>query len=196
MASAPSLAHGEACQEIFILHASVDADARFVHDVLVPSLRLPPESILLSSRLPPGRTVVAAVEHALTTSRVTVVVLSPAFLRETWASFGELLASHHAVSGNGLLVPLMISECKLPPRLDMWVRLDLRAESQRHTELARLRRLLRDDPTLHIRTDRRTPRVSPTYLRLRARFGIAFLICVLAALLLAAPLLLSFSWLI
>lgn len=197
MVSGPSSSTGVACREIFIVHASDEADTRFVHEVLVPSLRLPPESVSLSSALPPGRTVVAAVEHALLTSRIAVLVLSPSFLRETWASFGELLASHHAVSGQGLLVPLVISDCELPPRLEMWVRLDLRAEAQRHTELARLRRLLRDEvPAPIARGERarlRSPRATPIHLRFRARFGVAFLICALAALHFGAPRLLGIS---
>jgi TIR domain len=129
-------------RELFILHASEERDARFVQTDLVPSLGLPRHQLLLSSSLPPGRTFLDAIEHALATSRVTLLIISPAFLREAWSLFGELLAVHHAISG-GLLVPLLIADCALPWRLDLWVRLDFRDRDDRAAELARLRDLLR-----------------------------------------------------
>lgn len=146
MVQYPCSGVGQTKREVFILHADTEEDARFVHEVLLPSLRLPPDSIALSSRLPPGRTIVEAVEQAIATSRVTLLVLSSAFLRESWSSFGEVLASHFAVSGHALLVPLVISDCELPPRLQMWVGLDLRSAHRQHLELARLHELLHAPP--------------------------------------------------
>lgn len=146
MVQYPCSGVGQTKREVFILHADTEEDARFVHEVLLPSLRLPPDSIASSSRLPPGRTIVEAVEQAIATSRVTLLVLSSAFLRESWSSFGEVLASHFAVSGHALLVPLVISDCELPPRLQMWVGLDLRSAHRQHLELARLHELLHAPP--------------------------------------------------
>lgn len=74
-------------RELFILHASEERDARFVQTYLVPSLGLPRHQLLLSSSLPPGRTFLDAIEHALATSRVTLLIISPAFLREAWSLF-------------------------------------------------------------------------------------------------------------
>lgn len=55
--------------------------------------------------------------------------------------FGESLASHHAIRG-GLLVPLLLFECRIPLRLDFRVRLDCRDPRNRGSEIGRLRELL------------------------------------------------------
>ena len=132
-------------RELFILHAEAEADSTFVHTYLVPRLGLAPRQLLMSSSLLPGQSVITAVEQALHTSRVIVLIVSPAFLRESWSVFGELLASHHAVYG-GQLVPLLIADCELPLRLGIWVRLDFRAPDRYPAELARLRELLHPPP--------------------------------------------------
>lgn len=128
-------------RELFILHADAAEDTRFVHGYLVPSLSLGRQQFLLSSSLPAGRPFLETIEHALCTSRVTVLVMSPAFLRETWVFFSELLAIHHAIGG-GVLVPMLIADCAVPRRLELWVRLDFRSPEERPHELARLRELL------------------------------------------------------
>lgn len=128
-------------KDLFILHANATPDLDFVRSYLLPALGLPPDRVVLSSSLPPGRPVLHAVERALLTSRVTVLVVSPAFLRETWSTCAEALASFHAMRG-GLLVPLLISDCLLPMRLELWVQLDFRSAARRADELARLCSLL------------------------------------------------------
>jgi hypothetical protein len=129
-------------KDLFILHAKATPDLDFVRSYLLPALGLPPDRVVLSSSLPPGRPVLHAVECALLTSRVTVLVVSPAFLRETWSTCAEALASFHAMRG-GLLVPLLISDCELPMRLELWVQLDFRFATRRADELARLRSLIK-----------------------------------------------------
>jgi hypothetical protein len=128
-------------KDLFIFHADAELDTRFVRQYLLPSLKLPPDRLVLSSSLPPGRLVLHAVEQALASCRITVVIVSPAFLRETWSTFGESLAGFHAMRG-GLLVPLLISDCDLPLRLELWVRLDFRSAEHRDGELARLLELI------------------------------------------------------
>lgn len=128
-------------KDVFILHAEDQADATFVRSYLVPELGLSSDRVLLSSALPPGMTVVQALEQGVVTSRVTVAVVSPAFLHESWSIFGETLAGYHAIYG-GLLVPLLLSDCALPLRLEFRVRLDCRESGRRAAEIARLRSLL------------------------------------------------------
>lgn len=125
--------------DLFILHA--EADTAFVRAQLVPELGLAPDRVLLSSELPLGTSVIEAIERGVAVSRVTAAVVSPAFLHESWARFGEALASHHATHG-GLLVPIVLADCTLPLRLDFRVKIDCRDAGRRASELGRLRALL------------------------------------------------------
>jgi tetratricopeptide (TPR) repeat protein len=126
-------------RDVFVLHA--DADGAFVRSHLVPALGLPEDRVLLSSGLPLGTTVVQALEDGITNSKVTVVVVSPAFLAHSWSSFGEELAACHATRG-GFVVPLLLKACGLPLRLEFPVRLDCRDPARWDGEIARLRALL------------------------------------------------------
>lgn len=126
---------------LFVLHADTERDASFVRSYLLPELGLATHDVLLSSELPLGMSVVQALESGVTSSRVTVVVVTTALLREAWPAFGEELAAHHAAHG-GLLVPLLLSECSIPLRLDFRVRMDCRQPARRSAEIARLRELL------------------------------------------------------
>jgi hypothetical protein len=133
-------------RDLFILHASAEPDTCFVHSYLVPALRLAPDRVLLSSGLPPGQRLFDAVESALAISRMTVLILTPAFLRESWTSYGEALASYQATCYGRSLVPALLSSCELPARLKMWVPLDLRDPAGRDRELSRLRDVLHVPP--------------------------------------------------
>jgi WD40 repeat protein len=126
---------------LFVVHAEVAAEAAFVRGELLPALQLPPEQVQLSSALPLGETIIGALEKAVASSRITVLVLTPTFLRDKWASFGETLASFAAVSG-GTLVPLVLVDCQLPQRLDLRVRLDCRDPTARPEAFRRLRELI------------------------------------------------------
>lgn len=138
-----------ASHDVFIVHADVPAEAAFVRSELVPALKLTPDRIRLSSKLPLGESIIRALEDGIASSRVTILVMSPALLRDTWASFGEDLAGYIAVTG-GALVPLLLFDCELPPRLRMRVALDCRDPAQRPEAFHRLRALVesasRPDP--------------------------------------------------
>jgi hypothetical protein len=124
-----------------VLFRSVPAETAFVRSELVPALQLAPDQIRFSSELPLGETIVGALENGVASSRVTLLVLSPACLRDTWTKFGEDLASYIAVTG-GTLVPLLLVDCPLPPRLDLRVQLDCRDPQKRPDAFRRLRALI------------------------------------------------------
>lgn len=68
-------------------------------------------------------------------------MLSPAYLADRWALFGEQLASH--VSSQDVhVIPLRLTDCKLPLRLDARVSLDFTDQARWDAEAARLRDLL------------------------------------------------------
>src|SRR6185369_10757191 len=64
--------------DLFVVYAASDAD--FVHGYLMPALNLAPSRVLLVDDLTPGAYFVSEIARAVTGSRFTVVVLSPACL--------------------------------------------------------------------------------------------------------------------
>jgi hypothetical protein len=124
--------------ELFVVHADADADTQFVHGYLLPSVGLAPERVLLSSVLALGAPRAAEIERGVQTSRLTVVVLSPACLSDRWTEFGEQLATY--VSGvGGRLVPLLRADCELPLRIKFKIGLDFRDPGRWSEEAERLR---------------------------------------------------------
>jgi WD40 repeat protein/energy-coupling factor transporter ATP-binding protein EcfA2 len=110
---------------------------------LVPALGLPADQVLTSGQFRPGTPLVEEFDRAVTQSRYTVVVLSPAYLTDEWSTYGERLASHAAVAGGReRLVPLLLRPCQLPLHVDFRVRLDYTDEAGWDHQTARLRELL------------------------------------------------------
>jgi TIR domain len=132
--------------ELFIIHA--EADRAFVHGHLLPALGLAAERVLLSSGLPLGAPIASAIERGVRTSRLTVAVLTPAYMADRWAMFGEQLAGY-ANGVEGGLIPLLLADCEVPLRLDFLVALDFRDPSRWAAEAQRLReRLARPAPVV------------------------------------------------
>ncbi|TMQ10027.1 MAG: TIR domain-containing protein [Deltaproteobacteria bacterium] len=125
--------------DLFVVHAADDAD--FVHGYLLPALNLPSARVLLINALPLGSVVVSEIERGVAHSRFTVAVLSPAYLADHWAVFGEQLANHLSAR-DVRVIPLRLWDCKLPLRLDARVSLDFMDRACWETETARLRDLL------------------------------------------------------
>ena len=109
--------------DLFVVHA--DADAPFVRGHLLPAVGLAPGRVLLSSEPALGELKVTEIERGVRSSRLTVVVLTPAYMADCWAVFGEQLISHASVA-KGRLIPLLLADCDVPLRLDALVTLDFR----------------------------------------------------------------------
>jgi hypothetical protein len=125
--------------DLFVVYA--DADADFVRGFLLPALHLPSQRVLLIDELPLGAVVVSEIDRGVVRSRFTVVVLSPAYLAERWAVFGEQLASHLSVE-DVHVIPLRRTDCPLPLRLEARISLDFTDQARWESEAARLRALL------------------------------------------------------
>jgi WD40 repeat protein len=100
------------------------------------------------SELPLGTLALAELERSIRTSRLTVVVVSQAFVADVWSRHAELLASHEAMARGAGVIPILLDDCAPPLRLAAAVSLDLRARERWEPELGKLRRLLpepRDD---------------------------------------------------
>ena len=129
--------------DLFVVHAATDAE--FVRGYLLPALNLPSSRVLLVDDLPLGGVIVAEVDRGVTESRFTVAVLSPAYLVDRWAVFGEQLASHLSVDDTRI-IPLRLTACDLPLRLDARVSLDFTDGARWDVEAGRLRDLVHASP--------------------------------------------------
>lgn len=70
----------------------------------------------------PGMQRLQAVEHAIETSRKTLIVLTPTYLDNEWAELDNLLAqSLDPASRQRRLIPLLIEKCEPPLRLKFLV---------------------------------------------------------------------------
>jgi len=125
--------------DLFVVHAPTDA--AFVREYLLPALELPNHRVLLVDELPLGGLIVSEIDRGVSRSRYTVAVLSPAYLEDRWADFGEQLASHLSLKDTRV-IPLRLVDCDFPHRLKARVALDFTRKDRWAWETARLRRLL------------------------------------------------------
>jgi formylglycine-generating enzyme len=126
--------------DLFIVYAPEDTN--FVRDYFLPGLRLPTSRVLLVDELTPGALIASEIERGVSCSRFTIAVLSPAYLKDRWACFGEQLASYLSLA-DVHVIPLRLVDCKLPLRLEFRIALDFRSPDHWESEIARLRELLR-----------------------------------------------------
>ena len=146
--SSPRAVVDTSTYDAFVVHAA--ADESFVQGYLLPELGLAPERVLVPGTLELGRFILGEIERGVRSSRVTIVVLSPAYMTDHWAVFGEQLAAHVGLASgvHGVLLPLLLEDCELPAHIQALVKLDFRnpAPEVWKAEADRLRRYL-DQPT-------------------------------------------------
>jgi conflict system STAND superfamily ATPase/TIR domain-containing protein len=132
-----------------MVHADVAADKAFVNGYLLPNLGLAPERVLRLQTLELGHVITEEIERGVRSSRVTLVVLSAAYLEDHWAAFGEQLAAYASVAKDvhGVLLPLLLEHCKLTMHVASLVKLDFRDPTREawDAEIDRLRGYL-DQP--------------------------------------------------
>lgn len=126
--------------ELFVIHAP--ADAWFVHGALLPALGLSAAQVRITSALPPGRPALVELGRGIRRSKLSVVIVSQAFVTDVWAKHAELLASHASVAEARRVIPIYLDDCEVPLHLAAAVSLDLRARQRWEAELSRLRALL------------------------------------------------------
>jgi hypothetical protein len=129
--------------DLFVSHA--EPDRAWVEGYLLPELGLG------SRALTPARFRLAAslrdeIRRAVTSSRFTLLVLSPAFTADEWSSLTEQLASYlNVTEQQARIIPLLKSRFDLPLSLAYLVPLDCTKEENWKREIGRLRELL-DQP--------------------------------------------------
>ena len=132
--------------DVFVVHAEAAADEAFVNGYLLAKLGLAPERVLRLQTLELGQVVTEEIERGVRSSRVTIVVLSSAYMDDYWAAFGEQLAAYASVAKDvhGVLLPLLLEDCKLTMYVQSLVKLDFRDPSRAlwDAEIDRLRAYL------------------------------------------------------
>jgi formylglycine-generating enzyme required for sulfatase activity len=127
--------------DLFAIYAS--ADASWVKGYLLPALGLPASRVTSVERFDLGETRLDEFQRAVLDSRLTLVVLSPAFLGDPWAGRAQQLAAHLGVEERrNRLIPILLRPCELPLDLLFRVRLDYTQEADWAGETARLQALL------------------------------------------------------
>ena len=125
--------------DLFVVYAA--ADTEFVLSALLPRIGLPSPKVLLIDDLTPGAPIVNEVSRGVSRSRFTVVVLSDAYVRDRWTVLGADLASYQSADRIHI-IPLRLTNCRLPLHLEFRVALDCTSEARWDDEIARLRTLL------------------------------------------------------
>ncbi len=127
--------------DVFVSFA--DTERAWVEGYLLRALGVPDDRILTRQDYTPGAVIAEEVVRAVQESRYTVLVLSPTFLDDRWAVFGERLATWTSVEGGkGRVVPLIREIVEVPLQLQYVVKLDCTEEGQWDAETNRLRILL------------------------------------------------------
>jgi hypothetical protein len=132
--------------DVFVVHADAAGDEAFVKGYLLAKLGLAPERVLRRQTLELGQYITEEIERGVRSSRVTIVVLSSAYMDDHWAAFGEQLAAYASVAKDvhGVLLPLLLEDCKLTMHVQSLVKLDFRDPSWAlwNAEIDRLRAYL------------------------------------------------------
>ena len=127
--------------DLFISYA--DDDVEWVEGFLLPSLGISDERVLTKEDFRPGSDKITEFERAVTNSRYTLLILSPAFFGDIWATYGNSLAAYARVEQQmDRLVPLFLKPCELPPHLGALIPLDCTSDIYYQQALTRLHDLL------------------------------------------------------
>ncbi len=128
----------EYTHDVFISYSQADRD--WVWDELLPQLEQAGLKVIIGERnFKVGAPSLVNMEWAVDSSRHTLLVLTPAWLKSEWAEFESLLAGTADPGGRRRkLIPLMLEPCQLPRRIAMLTYADFTHPSQRDAQMARL----------------------------------------------------------
>lgn len=103
--------------DVFISYSS--KDRAWVHDELLSRLEKANLQVCVDDRdFEPGAPSVTEMERAVKTSRKTILVLTPNYLKSAWAEFEQLmLMTLDAANRERRLIPLLKEKCELPVRI-------------------------------------------------------------------------------
>ena len=124
--------------DVFISYSHHNED--WVIRWLLPKLRVAGLSVCVDKEcFEPGAPSLTEMERAVLTSRKTVIVLTPDYLRSEWAEFENILAQTlDPAARRRRLIPLMLERCELPLRVRALTYLDFTWPQEQEGQLKRL----------------------------------------------------------
>jgi len=132
--------------DVFVSYSHKDAD--WVRGRLVPRLKTAGLTVCIDEEsFHLGAPLLTEMERAVDTSRKTVLVLTPSYLKSAWTEFETLLLQTPDPTNRLLrLLPILRMRCKPPARIAIFSRLDFTGLGPRDVEFARLVAAIREEP--------------------------------------------------
>jgi hypothetical protein len=123
-------------------------DSAWVRDTLLPCLEGEGLRVCIDFRdFEPGVPCLVNMENAVDHSCKTLLVLTPNWVASEWTEFEALLIQTRDPAGRGRrILPLMVQQCELPPRLEVFTYLDLTDPAEFDFQMRRLVAAIRSAP--------------------------------------------------
>lgn len=154
----------EIIYDVFI--SSSHADADWVREWLIPRLSNVGLKVATEHDFGVGTPELVNVERVVDASRHVLLVLTPAWVRDSWTNFGALLAQHEDPMGQRpRILPVLLAPCELPTRIRILNRADFTGVDDLEAEFARLLRALGREPTGAVIPDWRDAQALERYAR-------------------------------
>lgn len=140
------LADAKPDHDVFISYSHQDSD--WVGGELVPSLRTAGLAVFIDTgEILIGEILRERLEHGVSHSRHTVIVLTPDWLKSEWCRYEEQLASaNDPLRRRRNVLPLLLKPCSPGRGLDLLVYADFTIQGRRGAEMERLIRSLTAKP--------------------------------------------------
>jgi hypothetical protein len=124
--------------DVFISYSH--RDRKWVERELVPNLEQVGLSVIIDYRdFSIGAPAIRNMEMAIEQSRHTIVVLTPNWVESQWTEFEGLVLGMADPGGRKRkVIPLLLEDCVIPPRMAILTHADFRSPAQRSAELTRL----------------------------------------------------------
>jgi TIR domain len=127
--------------DVFISYSH--ADAAWVRDELLPSLERAQLRVIIDTEFAIGRKIDDNIADAINNSCRTLVVLTPAWVDSDWTAFELALAGlRDPASRDSSIVPILLADCEVPPRLRLLTYGDFRIPADRPHNMKRLLKAL------------------------------------------------------
>jgi len=154
----------EPTYDVFVSYSSVDR--AWVWEWLVPRLSNVGLKVATERDFSVGAPQLINVEQVVQTSRQVILVLTPAWVQDSWANFGALLAQHKDPIGQRpRILPVLLTSCDLPAHIDILTRADFTGREDQEIECARLLRALGREPNGSVIPDGSDTRALVRYTR-------------------------------